>query len=294
MSRPVPLPRDWTSTWLSLVVSAAMGFLASLGVVVLLGAESLARSWTTDLASRATVSLFIAPDDTATLDRALAVIRETEGVGTARAISEEEIAVLLSPWLGDDPVTVQDLPLPRLIDIRLAEGSELPVAALSTRLADARIEAEVDAHGRWIDRLRPAAERVRALAVTALVILGVTAALVVALACSAGLAAQSKVVDVLKLIGAQDRYISRVFVRRFQWLVSVGAALGVGAALMALLWATLGDPEAPVAVVAPLLPELTPSPRMAMMLGAIPILLAGIASVAARLSVRMTLRRREG
>ncbi|MCI4662727.1 MAG: cell division protein FtsX [Neomegalonema sp.] len=300
MSKPLPLPRDWTSTWLSLFVASAMGFLASLGVVVSVGADRLADSWTSELAARATVIVpapsgqeRVTPEQLAAV---VEVITRTPGVAGARALSQAEMAALVSPWLGDDEGVIGDLPLPHLIDVVMTGEDPRTEARLRQALSEAAPLAELDAHGRWIDRLRPASEQVRQLAFTALGLVGLASALVVALACSAGLSAQIAVVDVLKLIGAQDRYISRIFTRRFRWLVLIGSGIGVALAVLMLMGARIFGMETAGTVesVAPLLPTLEPTPLLLGLLALVPILFALIATLAARISVRWTLRRREG
>lgn len=286
------LPQDWTSTWLSLLVATAMGFLASLGVAAASGAESLARSWTDDLAATATVSVSVDRGGARAVERAVDLIRAHPGVREARPLEAEELDALLTPWLGPKGGAAA-LALPRLVDVTLERPGALDPEALTRRLARAGLFAEVDTHGEWIDRLRPAAERIRALALGALGAIGIAAGLTVALACSAGLATQSRVIDVLKLVGAEDRYISRIFVRRFQVLVFVGSAIGAGVAALLLILSPQTQGPLSGLELAPLLPNLRPEGGAWAQFAALPLAFALIATVAARLSVTVALRRRE-
>lgn len=288
-ARTPPLPRDWSSIWLVLLVSAAMGFLGGLAVAAASGADALARSWTDDLSSRATVALSIEHDDQRALAEALSMIRRVDGVIQAQPLDDRAMTALLSPWLGEGE-DAADLPLPRLIDVATAPGAD-PIAAIQQGLADLGVEGTVDAHGEWVARLKPAADRLRSLAYGALVVTGIAAALTVALACSAGLAAQARVIDVLKLVGAEDGYISRIFVRRLQTLAFGGSAIGAAVAALTLLGAA--GPDAPSAELAPLLPSLTPQGGDWVQFTAIPLAFALIATVSARIAVSIALRRRE-
>ena len=291
-----PLPLDWTSTWLVLFVAAAMGFLASLGVAVASGADALARSWTDDLSSRATVVVLSDPDDAQALAAALAAVRRVDGVASAQPLDDLAMAGHVAQWLGDEEA-VTALSLPRMIDVGAAPGAQVPVAAIEAALESAGVAAEVDAHGEWVDRLAPAARAVRRLAQSALVLIGVSAALTVALACFAGLAAQSAVIDVLKLVGAEDGYISRIFVRRLQFLAFGGSAIGAALAAAALLWNGGSSPEIAATAapeLAPLLPSLRPQAADWARFTAIPLVFALIATLAAHLAVGVALRRRVG
>ncbi|MEO1505631.1 MAG: hypothetical protein AAFU68_15560 [Pseudomonadota bacterium] len=287
------LPRDWLSTWLVLLVASAMGFLAALSVAAALGADTLARGLTQDLKSRATVVLPVAERDEETLSRAVEVISQAPGVRSVRPIGGAEQADLLAPWLGEDR-ELSDLPLPRLIDVVGVSDRSPPIAEIARRLSEAGIEADVDAHGAYVERLEPAARQIRAFAYGALMIVAAAAGLTVALACTAGLTAQARIVDVLKLVGAQDSYISRIFVRRYQWLAFLGSGGGAAVAILALILSS-GAGGGQVVLneeLAPLLPNLRPQGDDWLRFAAIPASFAIIATIAARLSVRRTLRRR--
>lgn len=299
-----PLPRDWTSTWLVLFVAAAMGFLASLGVAAASAAETLAQSWTDSLTSRATVIVEtraqdpLAPPDALSdpdvaAANALAALRRLDGVVSAQPLDDAAMSALVDAWLGED-AGLDGLALPRLIDLQLSPDAPPTPEAIEAALATAGVPARLDTHGEWVDRLRPAAEGVRSIAYGALGVIGVAAALTVALACSAGLAAQSKVVDVLKLVGAEDAYISRIFVRRLQLLTFAGSAAGATLAVIALV--SFGGPDAPpdaAAELAPFLPSLQPQGADWVRFTAIPLAFALIATLAARIAVGVALQRRE-
>lgn len=288
------LPRDWVSAWLVMAVSAAMGFLASLGLAAAGGADSLARSWTTDLSARATVSLTLRADAPPNeLAVALELIRATPGVASADLLSEADMRALLAPWLGEGP-DLALLPLPVLIDVALQEGGPDPLASLARRLSGAGYDAQIDGHGEWVERLRPAANAMRSLAYGGLAIVAAAAALTVAIACSAALAAQARMVELLKLVGAEDGYVSGMFVRRFRNLSFVGSAAGAaGAAATLALAAQLGAGPSPSAPeLAPLLPPVALTQDMALRLAATPIAFAIIASLAARVAVTAALKRR--
>ena len=167
-------------------------------------------------------------------------------------------------------------------------------AALRTAFADARLPAEIDAHEQWVERLQPPADRVRSLAQAGLALIAVAAALMVALSCATALAAQARMVEVLRLVGASDAFVAGIFVRRFQVLAFIGSAIGAGGAALALLIAS-GSSDAPTeAEIAPLLPDMTPDPWIWAQLATLPLLFALIATGAAWAASMIVLRRTEG
>ena len=301
--RAPALPWDWSSAWMAAMTAAAMAFLATLVLALHAGVAQLSHSWTGALDRQATVMLTVSPEaaerdrGAALLDRAVQAIRQAPGVTSIQALPPETTDLLLQPWLGSSE---RDLLSLRLIDLGLAEptGSaegRRTLETLDAALREAGIEAEIDGHGEWMDKLRPAAQAIEALAGSALFVIAAACALMIALACSTSMAAQARIIDVLRLIGAYDGYIAGLFVRRFQILTFTGGAIGAGLGVLALFAGPLGvdAPEEPGAL-APLIPDLTLDAGLWARFAVIPLGLALIATLTARLSVEARLRRLEG
>lgn len=300
--RTPALPRDWTSTWIVVITAALMSFLASFSQIGAAGLEKLAESWTVALSQRATVEIEV---DGADVDlvrrRAVDVISETPGVASARALDDLELQQISRAFLGDDAALLSELPPVLMIDVALERSSLDPegaraLARLQTRLSELRFAASVDSHERWLARLTTAAAWLRALAWALLLVVVAATVLMNALACLTSLAAQSHVIDVLKLVGARDRYIIGLFVRRFQILSFVGSAIGVGAAAALLIWSPLSaEPESvldPGVELAPFLPSFQPDAIDWAQLALTPLGFALIATAAAHVAVATRLRAR--
>ena len=56
----------------------------------------------------------------------------------------------------------------------------------------------------------------------------------ITLAAQASMAANAQVIEVLRLVGAEDTYIARAFVRRFTVRALIGAGLGMAMGLIAV------------------------------------------------------------
>lgn len=156
---------------------------------------------------------------------ALRVLETTEGVASARALSGEEQQDLLAPWFGTD-VPVKDLPVPQLIEvIETSEGFD--AVGLRLRLSAEAPGALLDDHTRWRRPLVTAAKRLRTVGGLSILLIGGAMAAIITLAANSALAANAKVIEVLRLVGAEDRYIARAFVRRFTLRTLVGAFAGM-------------------------------------------------------------------
>lgn len=232
--RVVP-PTGFTAS-LTLFTSGVMAFLAVFALALSLASGRLADRWSASLAQSATIRIS-APDDQAALQvkTVLSVLGTTPGVASSRLIPPDDIAKLLTPWIGPD-LPVASLPLPQLIEIK-EDSTGFDAEALRLRLAGEAPGAVLDDHTRWRKPLVAAADRLRSLGLVSLALIAAATAAMITLAAQSALAANGQVIRVLRLIGARDVYIARAFVRRFTLRALFGAAAGaaLGVAAVALL-----------------------------------------------------------
>jgi cell division transport system permease protein len=214
-------------------VVAIMTFIASLttGAVMLVRAN--AADWQAEVLREVTIQ--IRPVEGRNPDTAVQaasdIARGFEGVSGVRPYSQAESASLLEPWLGKG-LALDELPVPRVIVVKLASGAKIDVAALRQALADKVPGASVDDHRGWISRMRAIADFVM---VGGIIVLGLVIAvtiLSVNFATRGAMAANRPVIEVLHFVGAQDRFIAGQFQRHFLWLGLKGGAIGGAAAIL--------------------------------------------------------------
>lgn len=223
--RVVP-PSGFTAQ-LTLFVSGAMAFLAVFALALSLASGRLANRWADELARAATLRINApAEQRQAQTEAALTILRQTPGVASARAFTSEEQAELLAPWFGAS-LPIDSLPVPQLIEV-IEDDPGYDGTGLRLRLQAEVPGAVLDDHTRWRAPLVDAARALRRLgAVSILLIAGATAAMIT-LAANAALAANAQVIEVLRLVGAQDSYIAQAFIRRFTLRAFSGAVVGMG------------------------------------------------------------------
>lgn len=227
------VPRRGHSVRLTLFTSGAMAFLAVFALALSLASGRLADRWSEALARSSTIRISApAAQMEAQIWAVLEVLEQTPGVASARALSEEEQRELLEPWFGPD-LPLEDLPVPRLVEvIETAEGYDPD--GLRLRLSAEAPGAVLDDHTRWRRPLVRAAERLRSLGWISLALILGSVAAMVTLAAQSALAANVKVIRVLRLVGARDHYIARAFVRRFTLRALTGAAVGTALGMIAI------------------------------------------------------------
>ncbi len=228
------VPPSGHTAWLTTFTAAAMAFLCVFALALSLASGRLADRWSDALARTATIRLAAPPDQMqAQTDAVLALLATTPGIASARALTDDENRALLEPWFGPD-LPIQDLPLPRLIEIVEADPG-YDSEGLRQRLAAEAPGAVLDDHTRWRRPLAEAAGRLRLLGWLSIALIGATMAAMVTLAANASLSANAQVIRVLRLVGATDAYIARAFVRRFTLRALSGAAAGAALGLLGVL-----------------------------------------------------------
>ncbi|APG48380.1 cell division protein FtsX [Phaeobacter porticola] len=222
--RVVP-PSGFTAQ-LTLFVSGAMAFLAVFALALSLASGRLADRWAEELARAATLRINApAEQRVAQTEAALSILEQTPGVASVRALSREEQAALLTPWFGTE-LPLDTLPIPQLIEV-IEDDPGYDAVGLRLRLQAEVPGAILDDHTRWRAPLVDAAQALRRLAWVSILLIGGATAAMITLAANAALAANSQVIEVLRLVGALDTYIAQAFIRRFTLRALLGAAVGV-------------------------------------------------------------------
>jgi len=236
--RVVP-PTGFTAR-LTVFAAASMAFLTVFALALSLAAGRLADRWGSELARSSTVRISAPADQMdAQMLAVMEVLATTPGVLDARPLSEEEQFALLEPWFGPD-LPLDTLPIPRLVEVN-ETGDGYDAVGLRNRLAGEAPGAVLDDHTRWREPLVRAADRLRALGLVSIVLIGATTAVMITLAANAALAANAQVIRVLRLVGALDVYIARAFVRRYTLRALAGALVGTALGMIAIAFLPSAD-----------------------------------------------------
>jgi cell division transport system permease protein len=227
------VPKDSIAGRSLTVVVAIMTFLASLTTGVAMLVVSAASDWQSDVGREVTIQVRPAPGRNIDADvRAAAEIaRAAAGVADVRPFTKEESARLVEPWLGGG-LTLDDLPIPRLIVVKLAFATRPDFTSLRQVLAARVPTASLDDHRRWIDRMRTMAETAVVACIAVLALVWAVTVLSVTFATRGAMAANRPIVEVLHYVGATDSFVSGQFQRHFLLLGFKGGAIGGGAAIL--------------------------------------------------------------
>lgn len=289
---PIVPPRSVARRAL-LTLVAIMSFLSCLSVAAVAVIADRAQGWQRQIADEVTIQ--IKPADGLDLDktaaRAAEIANQVPGVLGATVLDQQASTALLKPWLGSD-FDISELPIPRLIAVRVAEDADL--GTLSRRLKQEIPQASVDDHGEWLQRLSAMA---RVMTLVGMMVLGLVFAatsLCVVFATRGAMAGNRTVIEVLHFVGAEDSYVAREFQRHFLLLglkgASIGGAVAIGLFLAISLLGRLQGPTPEEAQLRSIFGGLSVGTNAYVGALITVLALAVIIAVTARMTVRRTLR----
>jgi len=227
------VPRGSIAGRALIAVVAIMTFLASMTTGVVMLVRASAAEWQSDVASELTIQVRPSPGRDIERDlRAVAdAVRGQPGILDVRPFSKEESAKLLEPWLGTG-LSLDDLPVPRVVVARIAPGATPDLVALRRAVAQAAPAASVDDHRAWIERMRSMTGAIVLTGTGVLVLVIIATVISVSFATKGAMAANRPIVEVLHFVGAKDSYIANHFLRHFLRLGLEGGLIGGLAAML--------------------------------------------------------------
>jgi cell division transport system permease protein len=221
-------------------VVAIMTFLASLTIGAVALVRAAALEWQSGVAREMTVQIRPAAGRDMEMDvaKAATIARAFPGVSDVKPYSREESTRLLEPWLGSG-LQFEDLPIPRIVVLRIAPGAVPDISELRKSLTEQIPTASLDDHRGFVARMRAMSDAALLLGIAVLVLVLLATVLSVTFATRAAMATNRHVIEVLHLIGAKDSFIASRFQRHFLQLGFKGGLLGGSAAIALFVLADL-------------------------------------------------------
>ena len=277
--------KEKTNRFLPLII-AAMAYLTLLGSATGFAIFNATSTWSSDLSQTMTVQ--IVHPDAIERDRqvaaAMAVLERAPGIEEAVEMSDTDLLALLEPWLGVGNVT-DDLPIPAMISVRTRAGAAIDAAALNVRLRQVAPDASLDNHQQWIGQLSSLSNMIQLAVFFSIFLILLTTMAIVVFATRSALAAHRETVEIVHLIGAQDSMISGEFRKLFMLYGFRGGIIGLLAAISTVFaFVYLAG-----RVGGGILPQLSLSFTQWLLLGALPLVTAGISLLTADITVRQAL-----
>lgn len=230
----LPLKGDTTSLFLQIMISIAV-FIFALTLSGVLSINSMLLNWNQSILGSLTVQIMPINDANrekaqaetlAYQDKAVEFLSTVDGVIKVSPLGDEQLKKLIQPWLGDG-VNLENLPMPRIIDVKLSPDAEIDFIKLSQDLAQASPQASVDNHKLWLNKLIKFADGLKMIAMTILVlVIGITSgAIFYTTKMSLGL--HGNIIEILHIMGAKDAYVAQQYAKRMAFLGLTGGVIGL-------------------------------------------------------------------
>lgn len=223
-------PMPWV-----IAIMIALTTIAAAGGLALTNLANAARA---ELSGGLTVQIIEA--NAAERDRqaeiAVSLLSNAEGIDNVRRVPEGELDELIEPWLGETGTGADAIPVPALIDVRLA-GPATPqrLADLREQLQPSAPAARIDTQASWLAPVFSAINSLQWLALGLVVLLAATSAAAVWLAARSALGSNRGTIEIVHLLGGSDSQIAHVFQRSIGFDAVLGGLAGLALGLAAIL-----------------------------------------------------------
>lgn len=229
----IPLHARVGTEFLALLM-ALMTFLCLLAGLISISLNNMADAWTTGLADTITIEI---PSEHKDDDKIEDLVKKLNGIANvkqARLVDRKELEKLVEPWLGDSSAALGDLPVPALINIEMNERSPELIENINKAVESEIPQARVDAHDNWLNDLLKLTKGLQIAGAALIAIISIVTALTVSGAVRSRMAIHHSELELLHIMGASDKYITRQFQKYILVLSGKGIALGFVFALLSL------------------------------------------------------------
>jgi len=208
-----------------------IGVMLFLCTLSLTGAVAIGKglaSWSAGLTSNFSVQIVVKDpaERSVQTEAAIRLLNATPGIASTAVLAEADVLALLSPWLGDMPIN-SDLPIPTLIEVKLDGRSTVNTTALAERLRATAPGAQLDDHQAWMTQILELAGVVQLLLAGVVLMIVLSTVAIVIFGCRAGLATHHESIEIMHLMGAEDKTISKAFDVRYLGHGLKGGLVGV-------------------------------------------------------------------
>jgi len=213
-------------------ISAGSMFLAITILGFYFTASHLAFDWQNSIKGQATLHIMAGDDQEAHLEAALNILADQDAILDITQIDKADVENILEPLIGKIEA---ELPLPIIAKITISSEITFDVDDLQKDFAELGLNAKIDKHSEWQRAAHKIGYITKTSAMIVLICVGLVTAGIIAFVSRATLISQIKTIEVLRVVGAEDRFIASLFERRFIIFGFIGGIIGLILALIAAL-----------------------------------------------------------
>ncbi|WP_455477920.1 cell division protein FtsX [Bartonella sp. B10] len=221
------IPSDNISGRALVAVIAIMTFLSSLALISVDLVKHAANNWSNQISYEATIQ--IRPVENIDIEKSLRdavkLVKTFQGVQDAKIVDQKATEKLLEPWLGTG-LTLNELPLPRLIIVTLKENEKINFRAINQAIKTQIPGGQFDDHRNWVNRFATMAQTTVFIGISILVLVLGSLILTIIFATRNALVENAHIINVLYFLGTETMFIARQFDWHFFKTALRGALYG--------------------------------------------------------------------
>jgi cell division transport system permease protein len=213
LRKTIPIGSAQSSRSLSLIFSVLIFLLSFVAACVFTFGHGF-HKWEQGNSLKITVEVPInmqSPQDHEKIvDSTCGELKHTSGVLSVRPVDPEKLKAMLNAWAGD-PKTNVDIPIPSLLDVEFKKTQPLDIDKLKQRLRLISPDITVENHSTWAEKLTVFGRSLKLVTVLIGSFILFCTVVIVILVTKSALQAYYSTLDILRLLGAKDSYIARIF-----------------------------------------------------------------------------------
>ena len=210
-------------------ITAFMVFVASITLATALIGNNIASDWNQHMNNNLTIQVL--PDMKAKypsqeieerISNITKILKQTPGVKSYYAMTKSETVNLLKPWIGDKI----DITLPRIISVQISNVIPLNIKTLTKEIKDYSSLIKLETYENWMYEFKNTISAVQSLLGVIIILILLTTAITISYATKSGLNINKKVINIMHMVGATNKYIATQFSRQMMILAISGGSIG--------------------------------------------------------------------
>lgn len=153
------------------------------------------------------------------------ILQRMPGVQDVQPVSPEKLRSMLAQWAGETNLN-QNFALPTLLDVKVDIYKIGSVEALTQQLRNVAANIRVENHSVWAQKLMLFSHSLQTITVLVGGFVLLCVSIIVALITRTSLQAYYATLDTLRLLGAKDAYVARIFQSQVGRSSAIGGSVG--------------------------------------------------------------------
>ncbi|MDR1907733.1 MAG: hypothetical protein LBQ43_02610 [Holosporales bacterium] len=211
--RTIPVGSAQNSRSLSLIFGVLIFLLSFVTACVFIFTHGF-HKWESGTSYKMTVELPVSVQNPNNHEHVVAqVVQELKnvpGVSNIKPVDPEKLRSMLKVWTGDSNASI-DFPIPTLLDVEFDRTQNLDLDAVRARLRAISPDICIENHSTWSQKLVIFGKSLKLVTLVVGSFILFCTAVIVILVTKSALQAYYSTLDILRLLGAKDSYIARIF-----------------------------------------------------------------------------------